>query len=338
MGHPCSVPSRLISLRNSSRRRWSVSGVRDFANVQKTKSFPEKKKHWPVFYTIMCFFKTSKMAGRAATVCRAWWFWACGVGWPFFVAIVGGRLVEHLTSVKIDSNEKSAWTFTFWTANDAGSGCHETLSTNYFHADTGPNVCSERGVVPQVSGLANRHDLGGNSKFSNALWQSNWTWVVWYSDTGCSAIISHDCLGSLARVFCCRHAHCWVDGWDCVSVELHGKRNESECMGMCACNGPWSWEWLAWTDSDPESVLSKSINVQTQKTVSVATLACKSFLKLRSAWFPQDTWIWTALSGKATLSNFNWTRTSGYFGEPLVQVTTPNVALNCLINCFPSAN
>ena len=32
------------------------------------------------------------------------------------------------------------------------------------------------------------------------------------------------------------------------------------------------------------------------------------------------------------LSNFNWVKTSGYFGELLVQMTTPHVVLTCLIN------
>ena len=37
------------------------------------------------------------------------------------------------------------------------------------------------------------------------------------------------------------------------------------------------------------------------------------------------------------LPNLKWARTSAHFGEPLVQVTTPQVALNCLI-CPPSGN
>ena len=41
---------------------------------------------------------------------------------------------------------------------------------------------------------------------------------------------------------------------------------------------------------------------------------------------------------RGKLSNFNWVRTSGYFGEPLVQMTTPHVARNCLYNCPPSEN
>ena len=31
-----------------------------------------------------------------------------------------------------------------------------------------------------------------------------------------------------------------------------------------------------------------------------------------------------------------WVRTSDYFGEPLVHMTTPHVAVHCLINCPPS--
>ena len=31
-------------------------------------------------------------------------------------------------------------------------------------------------------------------------------------------------------------------------------------------------------------------------------------------------------------------RSSAYFAEPLVQMTTPQVALNCLIYCPPSGN
>ena len=31
-------------------------------------------------------------------------------------------------------------------------------------------------------------------------------------------------------------------------------------------------------------------------------------------------------------------RRSAYFGEPLVQMTTPHVALNCLVNCLPPEN
>ena len=38
------------------------------------------------------------------------------------------------------------------------------------------------------------------------------------------------------------------------------------------------------------------------------------------------------------LSNFTFVRSSGYFGEPLVQTATPQVAPNCLINCLPSWN
>ena len=38
------------------------------------------------------------------------------------------------------------------------------------------------------------------------------------------------------------------------------------------------------------------------------------------------------------LPNFKWARSSAYFGEPLVQMTTPQVALNCLTNCPPSMN
>ena len=52
--------------------------------------------------------------------------------------------------------------------------------------------------------------------------------------------------------------------------------------------------------------------------------------------FPQDSWRWTALSGEATTTNINRVTTSGYFGEPLVQMITPHVALNCLVNCPPS--
>ena len=38
------------------------------------------------------------------------------------------------------------------------------------------------------------------------------------------------------------------------------------------------------------------------------------------------------------LSNFKWARSSADFAEPLVQMTTPQVALNCLIDCPPSEN
>ena len=37
-------------------------------------------------------------------------------------------------------------------------------------------------------------------------------------------------------------------------------------------------------------------------------------------------------------SNFKWARSSAYFAEPLVQMTTSQVALNCLFNCLPSEN
>ena len=33
-----------------------------------------------------------------------------------------------------------------------------------------------------------------------------------------------------------------------------------------------------------------------------------------------------------------WVRSCAYFGELLVHMTTPQVALNCLINCLPSGN
>ena len=38
------------------------------------------------------------------------------------------------------------------------------------------------------------------------------------------------------------------------------------------------------------------------------------------------------------LPNLKWARSSAYFGEPLVQMTTPQVAQNCLIYCPPSGN
>ena len=63
-----------------------------------------------------------------------------------------------------------------------------------------------------------------------------------------------------------------------------------------------------------------------------------------------DNWSLTALLGKANdwknrehvvldlLPNFKWARSSAYFGEPMVHMTSPQVALNCLINCLPSEN
>ena len=38
------------------------------------------------------------------------------------------------------------------------------------------------------------------------------------------------------------------------------------------------------------------------------------------------------------LPNTKCARSSAFFGEPLVQMTTPHVALNCLVNCLPSVN
>ena len=38
------------------------------------------------------------------------------------------------------------------------------------------------------------------------------------------------------------------------------------------------------------------------------------------------------------LSNFEWARSSAYFADPLVQMTTSQVALNCLGKRPPSGN
>ena len=84
----------------------------------------------------------------------------------------------------------------------------------------------------------------------------------------------------------------------------------------------------------------------------VARLTCKSFVTFRSARFPQERWSGTPLSEKSeyleelainvlfwTYSQTSkWARSSAYFTEPSVQMTTPQVALNCLINCPPLEN
>ena len=55
----------------------------------------------------------------------------------------------------------------------------ETLITNCCHDDRGTEcVLAACRCCARVRPLFSHHELGGGGKFSNALWQSNWTWVV----------------------------------------------------------------------------------------------------------------------------------------------------------------
>ena len=77
------------------------------------------------------------------------------------------------------------------------------------------------------------------------------------------------------------------------------------------------------------------------------TQTCKSFVTFRSACFPQDRWSWTIfyqvkrmIGGIGNmlfwfLPNFKMGKIP-HLGEPMVHMTTPHVALNCLIHCLPS--